>query len=187
MATHGRVPKFNSAQQDWPSYAERLEQYFAAVNEIKDEGKMQAILLSVCGPSTYRLMRNLCTPSKPTEKSYFDLVKLVTDHFNPTPSVMYSDSVLTVVIANLENLQLLLLQNYAVLQNFVHLEVPYPRCYVIYQYVEWCPRIQKRLLAEPNLTFDKALELALAQESAEQNATQLQKTPVATFSYSSNP
>ena len=103
MATHGRVFEFNSAQEDWPSYADRLEQYFAA-NEIKDEEKIWAILLSVCGPSTYRLMRNLCTPSKPTEKSYFDLVKLVTDHFNPTPSVMYSDSVLTVVIANLENL-----------------------------------------------------------------------------------
>ena len=35
-------------------------------------------------------------------------------------------------------------------------------------------RIQKRLLAEPNLTLDKALELALVQESAEQNAAQLQ-------------
>ena len=35
-------------------------------------------------------------------------------------------------------------------------------------------RIQKRLLAEPKLTLDKALELALAQESAEQNAAQLQ-------------
>ena len=49
---------------------------------------MRAILLSVCGPSTYRLMRNLCTPSKPTEKSYSELVKLVTDYFNPTQSVI---------------------------------------------------------------------------------------------------
>ena len=87
MATHGRVFEFNSAQEDWPSYAERLEQYFAA-NEIKDEKKMRAILLRVCGPSMYRLMRNLCTPSKLTEKSYSELVKLVTDHFNPTPSVI---------------------------------------------------------------------------------------------------
>ena len=36
------------------------------------------------------------------------------------------------------------------------------------------PEFKKRLLAEPNLTLDKALELALAQESAEQNAAQLQ-------------
>ena len=83
MAMHGRVSEFNSAQEDWPSYAEQL-QYFAA-NEIKDEGKIQGILLSVCGPSMYKLMHNLCTPSKPTEKSYSELVKLVTDHFNPTP------------------------------------------------------------------------------------------------------
>ena len=35
-------------------------------------------------------------------------------------------------------------------------------------------RIQKQLLAEPNLTLDKVLELTLVQESAEQNAAQLQ-------------
>ena len=35
--------------------------------------------------------------------------------------------------------------------------------------------IQKCLLAEPNLTFDKAVVLALAQELAEQNAAHLQK------------
>ena len=37
------------------------------------------------------------------------------------------------------------------------------------------PHIQKRLLAEFDLTFDKVVELAVAQESAEQNAAQLQK------------
>ena len=87
MATHGSVSEFNSAQEDWRSYAERLEQYFAA-NDVKDEEKMWAILLSVCGPSTYQLMRNLCAPAKPTEKSYSQLVKLVADHFNPRPSVI---------------------------------------------------------------------------------------------------
>ena len=30
MATHGSVLEFNSAQEDWPSYTEHLQQYFVA-------------------------------------------------------------------------------------------------------------------------------------------------------------
>ena len=37
------------------------------------------------------------------------------------------------------------------------------------------PKIQRRLLAEPNLSFDKAFELALASESADKNAKDLQR------------
>ena len=36
------------------------------------------------------------------------------------------------------------------------------------------PKIQRRLLAEPELTFDKAFELAIASESADKNAKDLQ-------------
>ena len=42
-ATHGSLAEFNSAWEDWPSYSEQLDQYFAA-NNVKDENKMQAIL-----------------------------------------------------------------------------------------------------------------------------------------------
>ena len=38
------------------------------------------------------------------------------------------------------------------------------------------PKIQRRLLAEPDLSFDKAFELALASESADKNAKDLQPT-----------
>ena len=38
------------------------------------------------------------------------------------------------------------------------------------------PKIQWRLLAEPDLTFDKAFELAVASESADKNAKDLQAT-----------
>jgi len=36
---YGRVSEFHSDQEDWPSYAEQLEQYFAA-NDIEEEEKM---------------------------------------------------------------------------------------------------------------------------------------------------
>ena len=72
--------------EDWTSYTERLAQYFVA-NDIADAGKKRAILLSACGPSTYQLIRNLASPTKPAEKSYDDLVTLVNDHLHPTPTV----------------------------------------------------------------------------------------------------
>jgi len=86
MALHGTIGEFNSALEDWASYAERMDSYLAA-NEITDAGKRRAVLLSTCGPSTYRLIRSLVAPNKPTDKSYADLVKIVGLHFNPKPSV----------------------------------------------------------------------------------------------------
>ena len=44
---------------------------------------------------------------------------------------------------------------------------------IIYRIVN--NQLQQRLLAEPNLTFKKALELAQAQESADQGSQQLQQ------------
>ena len=136
---------------------------------------MRAILLSVCGPSTYWLIHNLTSPEKPTDKSYSALVKLLKDHFNPKPSVIVQQfrfntryrktgEAVATVVAELRRLT-----------EFCEFG---PNLSEMLRDRLVCgigdSRIQKRLLAEPNLTLDKALELALAQESAEQNAAQLQ-------------
>ena len=83
MATHGTVGPFDPSTETWTSYAERLEQYFIA----NDVDKKRAILLSVCGPSTYQPIRNLLAPTKPNTKSFDELVKLVKAHHQPEPSV----------------------------------------------------------------------------------------------------
>ena len=43
-------------------YAECLEKYFLA-NDVEAGDKQRAILLSVCGPATYQLIRNLAAPA----------------------------------------------------------------------------------------------------------------------------
>ena len=43
------------------------------------------------------------------------------------------------------------------------------------------PKIQQRLLAEPDLSYDKAFELALALQSSDKNAKDLQPTASPTF------
>ena len=58
---HGTISEFDRNQEDWTVYSERLQNYFVA-NDIDNDEKKRAILLSVCGSSTYRLIRNLVAP-----------------------------------------------------------------------------------------------------------------------------
>ena len=86
MALLGTVGPFDPAVDDWVVYCERLEQFFQA-NGVATAEKQRAVLLSVCGSSTYLLIRNLVSPEKPTEKTYAQLVKLVREHVSPPPPV----------------------------------------------------------------------------------------------------
>ena len=55
VALHGVIGSFDPAQEEWYEYAEMLTHYFVA-----DE-KKRAILLTVVGPSTNRLMKTLAS------------------------------------------------------------------------------------------------------------------------------
>ena len=87
MAKHGTISEFDSSSEDWASYTERLQQYFVA-NGVAAAEKQRAILLSACGASTYRLIRSLVAPAKPTDRSFGELVELVRTHHNPKPSAI---------------------------------------------------------------------------------------------------
>ncbi len=86
MARHGSIGEFN-AVVDWTAYTERLEQCLTA-NNVEDATKRRAVLLSVCGASTYKLIRSLVAPGKPTDRTFKELVELLKEHFAPKPSVM---------------------------------------------------------------------------------------------------
>ena len=83
--THGSLGIFNPDVEEWRTYIERLEQYCLA-NGITTAEKKQAVLLSSCGPKTYKLIRSLVSPTKPGEKTYRKLVEIVGKHFTPAPS-----------------------------------------------------------------------------------------------------
>ena len=88
--TFGRVEAFDESVETWEHYTERLGQYFVAngIGDEKDDEKARrrAILLSVCGAKTYKLMSDLLAPTKPSEKSYKELVDLVQNQLVPKPS-----------------------------------------------------------------------------------------------------
>ena len=72
--------------KDWRAYVERLDQYLES-NKITPAERKRAIFLGVCGATTYQLTRDLVYPQKQAEKSYTQLVEIVTKHYNPKPSV----------------------------------------------------------------------------------------------------
>ena len=85
MAVYGKINEYEPTNEDWSQYAERLGHYFAA-NEIESGEKKRAVLLTVVGAATYKLLRSLVAPAKPGEKSYDELITTLSAHFNPSPS-----------------------------------------------------------------------------------------------------
>ena len=87
----GKVGPFDGTQDEWENYVERLGFYFTA-NKVTNKDQRKAVLLSVCGAQTYKLIRNLLVPQTPDAVEYDDIVKRVLDHVRPKPSV-YSTTV----------------------------------------------------------------------------------------------
>ncbi|KAK3092066.1 hypothetical protein FSP39_024867 [Pinctada imbricata] len=177
MPTYGKLDTYDESE-DWNQYIERLDSYFDA-NEIDDAEKKRNILLSVCGKATYKLIRDLLSPVKPNTKSFADIVKLVKDHKHPAPSEIISrfkfnsrirkegESVRGFV-AELRSLSEHC--NYA-----ATLEAMLRDRLVVGINDD---KIQRRLLAEKNLDFAKALEIATAMETAADNAKDIQASAV---------
>ena len=59
-------------------------------NKVDDSLKV-ASLLSLIGGKTYNLLRTLTSPTKPAEKSYREIIKLLGDHSSPKPCQLQSD------------------------------------------------------------------------------------------------
>ena len=173
-AVFGQVNPFDGEKEEWPQYVERLDCFFVA-NGITEAVKKRAILLTVVGPATYKLLRNLVAPAKPDEKTYKELVEVVKEHQNPKPAEIVQrfkfnsrarqpgESVSTFV-SQLRSLAEFC--NYgALLDNMLRDRLV---CGVNDSH------IQRRLLSERNLTFAKALELAQGLETASKNVQTLQ-------------
>ena len=83
----GKLEPFDGEQEEWPQHVERLEQFFVA-NDLTGDGKApkrRATFLSVIGPAPYKLLRSLLSPAKPADKTFEELVAVLTEHYNPKP------------------------------------------------------------------------------------------------------
>ena len=175
MATYGSIGEFDRGQEDWTSYCERLEQYFVA-NNVTDATRQRAIFFSVCGASMYQLIRNLVAPERPTDRSLAEIMSLVRDHHTPPPSV---------IVQRFTFHSRLQKEGESIAEYVSELRKLSEHCKFEGMLDDMLRdrlvcgvrdmRIQRRLLAEPDLKFKKAFELAQAVEIADQNAKDLQQ------------
>jgi len=141
---------------------------------MKDDEKKQAILLSLCGVSTYTVIWNLLAPELPSMKSFDTIVAAAGKHFNPKPSSIVlhfrfnsciqkdGESVAEFVS------QLRHLSKHCEFGNTLDHML---RDRIVYGIND--PRIQCHLLAETELTLAKALELSLAIKTADKDVATL--------------
>ena len=87
MAAFGNIEAYDATSEQWSHYIERLEFFFIA-NDIENDDKKKAVMLSVCGAETYKLFRSLCAPGNPTGKTYPQLKNLMKQHLSPTPNII---------------------------------------------------------------------------------------------------
>ena len=177
MALYGKLEDFDINSGDWNEYEDRLAQYFIA-NDIDDEAagliKKRAILLTTMGPQSYSLLRKLCTPNKPSEKTYVELCTLLKEHQNPKPSVIVSrfkfysrnrksSETVSQYIAELRKLT-----EYCEFNDWLEDML---RDRIVCGIAD--NHMQRRLLSESTLTYKKAVEMCTAMESASRGLREL--------------
>jgi RNase H-fold protein (predicted Holliday junction resolvase) len=90
----GSLEEFSCDQGsgDFNDYCERFEQYCLAnqIGEGNDaaRARKKAVFFSVVGPKTYKLLKTLMAPDKPSDKSLEDIVAALKRHLSPDPVVI---------------------------------------------------------------------------------------------------
>ncbi|KAJ8041485.1 hypothetical protein HOLleu_12313 [Holothuria leucospilota] len=136
-------------------------------NDITEETKSRENSNSLIGADAYKLLRNLVSPGKPGNKTYKDLVEIMGNHQNPTPSEIVQrckfnsrfrkqgESVSSYVA---ELRALAEYCNYGITLNDMLRDRLV--CGINND------RIQRNLLSKSSLTFETALEIAIGLETA---------------------
>lgn len=179
MATFlGSVAAFDAAQEEWPNYIDRVEQFFVA-NGVKEEAYV-ATLLALIGSHTYALLKSLTSPKKPSTLQYEEIVGVLTAHLAPKPLVIAErfrfykrvqgpDETISSYMAALRRLS-----EHCEFGRFLD-DALRDRLVCGLR----SSPIQKRLLSEADLTYKKALETAFAMEIAAKDTLQMTVLPTA--------
>ena len=132
------------------------------------------IFLNAVGAQTYALLRDLLSPAKPASKSFAELQKALTDHFEPKPLV---------IAERFYFHQRTQGANESVLEYVAELRRLATHCeFGTFLQDALRDRLvcglrnttaQKNLLSEENLTLEKAIRVAQSLEAADKNAKKL--------------
>ena len=170
--TIGRMQEFNPANETVTAYLERL-QLFVSANSIADDKRVPT-LLTVVGAEHYSLLRGLVSPQLPKDKSFDELVTLLTKHYDPEPIV---------IAERFHFYRRNQGSNESVGDYLAQLRRLASRC-KFGTFLDEALRdrlvcglesenVQKVLLTKANLTLDKALEISQGMEAASVKAKEL--------------
>ena len=178
MALYGHIGEFHQDEESIHNYLDRLSFYLEA-NAVEDVAKQRAILLTVIGPQQFRLLKDLCSPAKPADKTFQELCELLKNHHAPAPPKFLCraqfearskkpDETIAQYVAALRhlseycefgaNLDERLCEKFVTGINSVE--------------------IQRKLMIEKNLTLDSAVKIATSMQQSTQAANSLNPNPV---------
>ena len=169
MTTIGRIEELCEDKEEWSQYAERLEHFFAT-NGIASNDKKRSVFLTVIRARAYKQSRSLTAPKKPSETDFVTLSEVMKNHYVLAPSEIVqrfrfnshfrqADQSVSTFVAKLRAIA-----EFCNCGDTLNLMI--------------CDRLmcgindentQRLLLAEKELTYNIALEIARSQEVAAQN------------------
>ena len=172
MSTHRKMGSFDAARESWTSYAERLEFYFAA-NGVTDADTKKAIFVTVVGTQSYSLLKSLLQPQTPQTATLTEMKAALEKHFCPKPCIVQRYRFHTRIRKTTESVATYVAELRAIGEHcaFGDTLEDMIRDRLVCGINN--PRIQRQLLQEPDLSYDKAFEKAQSMETATQDVVNM--------------
>ena len=82
----GHLERFDPEKGSWQEWVEILDHYFVA-NKIEGDARKRSALLSACGTSAYRVIRDKCQPDLPGTKGFAYLKDVLNNYYTPKKSM----------------------------------------------------------------------------------------------------
>ena len=142
---------------------------------MENEEKKKAIFLSVCGAQAYDLLKNLLQPEKLADKRYDELIAVLENHYEPKQSVIvqrYKFNIRVCLSGESVAAYVAALKSIGEHCNFSKLE-EMVRDRLVCRVGD--ARMQRAMLQERDLMYQKALELCMATELATKDISVLQQ------------
>ncbi|UYV61570.1 K02A2.6-like, partial [Cordylochernes scorpioides] len=160
--------EYNEETETFETFYERLEQ-FLILEEAGDE-KKKAYLLTLMGSKTYGVLKNLCSPILPKDKTFDNLIDILKRHFSPKRSIVVERFIFFKRMQLKEEsisdylVEIKRLASSCNFGNFLEDSLRDKMVCGLYN-----AKIQNRILSEGDISLAKVIEIALSMEAAEKN------------------
>ncbi|UYV60875.1 K02A2.6-like, partial [Cordylochernes scorpioides] len=160
--------EYNEETETFETFYERLEQ-FLILEEAGDE-KKKAYLLTLMGSKTYGVLKNLCSPILPKDKTFDNLINILKRHFSPKRSIVVERFIFFKRMQLKEEsisdylVEIKRLASSCNFGNFLEDSLRDKMVCGLYN-----AKIQNRILSEGDISLAKVIEIALSMEAAEKN------------------